>query len=329
VKFLRPFTENILSGVNGVVSGKVEFFGRFKALNVVANAYAENFEFGIDYLNTRYYITDSIKLDRKGVWADNITIKDAEGHTGKAKMALRHTNFKNMTYDISLYDMSNFLVFNVPEKKNPVYYGKVYGTGGGRIWGGAGQTNIDVNVRTNPNSEFTFAIRNEADAGDYKFITFVDKDAVEIKDAEVITERPWERYNNIQTPTIKNKLFVNLTIDATRDALIRLVIDPNTNDQIKAWGQGGVRVQFETGESLKIFGNYVAEKGSYSLNLQDLISKDFILDNGSNIHLQVIQWRLILILKLIIVFRLIFLILTKVLLMKKSLTERLFLFIQH
>ena len=284
VKFLQPFTEKIMSGVNGIVSGKVEFFGRFKALNVVADAYAEDFSFGIDYLNTRFFITDSVKLDKKGVWANNVTVRDSEGHTGKVNMALRHTNFKNMTYDIALYDMSNFLVFNVTEKLNPVYFGKVYGTGGGRIWGGLENTTIDINMRTNPNSNFTFVLRDEEDAGDYKFITFVDKDAVEIKDVEVITERPWERYNNsLNVPAKKHKLIINLQIDATRDALMRMIIDPNTNDQIKAWGEGGVRVAFETDQPLKIFGSYTAEKGSYSLNLQDLISKDFIVDNGSTI----------------------------------------------
>ena len=81
-----------------------------------------------------------------------------------------------MTYDISLYDMSNFLVFNVTEKINPVYFGKVYGTGGGRIWGNSENTTIDINMITNPNSNFTFVLRDEEDAGDYGFITFVDKD---------------------------------------------------------------------------------------------------------------------------------------------------------
>lgn len=283
VEFIQPFTEKIMSGVSGKVTGEVEFFGRFKALNVVANGYAENFGFGIDYLNTRFYITDSVKLDRKGVWVNNATVRDSEGHTGKVNLALRHTNFKNMTYDISLYDMSNFLVFNVTEKINPVYFGKVYGTGGGRIWGNSENTTIDINMITNPNSNFTFVLRDEEDAGDYGFITFVDKDAVEIKDVEVITERPWERYKNMNLPQKKHKLMINLQIDATRDALMRMVIDPNTNDQIKAWGEGGVRVAYETGQDIKIFGSYTAEKGSYSLNLQDLISKDFVVNNGSTI----------------------------------------------
>ena len=283
IDFIQPFTEKIMSGVSGKVSGEVEFFGKFKALNVVANAYAENFNFGIDYLNTRFFITDSVKLNKKGVWANNITVRDSEGHKGKVNLALEHTNFKNMKYDISMFDMSNFLVFNVTENINPVYYGKVFGTGSGRIWGNAESTTIDVNMITNPNSNFTFVLRDEEDAGDYSFITFVDKDAVIIKDVEVITERPWERYSNLKLPDKKHKLIINLQIDARRDALMRMVIDPNTNDQIKAWGEGSVRVAFETGQDLKIFGSYTAEKGSYSLNIQDLISKDFIVDNGSTI----------------------------------------------
>ena len=285
IGFIQPFTEKIMSGVGGRVSGVVEFFGRFKALNVVANAYAENFNFGIDYLNTRYYITDSVKLDKKGIWAKNITIKDKFGHTGKADMALEHTNFKKMKYEITLHDVNNFLVFDVTEKLNPLYYGTVFGTGSGLIKGDGLATTISVNMRTNPNSNFTFALLDEEDAGDYKFITYIDKDATEVKEVEVVTEKPWERFSNINitTPKPKHKLHVNLRIDATRDAMMRLVIDPATNDQIKAWGEGGIRIEYDTNDELGIYGTYTAEKGSYSLNLQDLISKDFIVEEGSSI----------------------------------------------
>ncbi|MFR8632551.1 MAG: hypothetical protein ACLVDW_01645, partial [Barnesiella intestinihominis] len=60
IAFLRPFVSTVMSDISGIASGHIDFFGRFKALNVTGDAYVENLDFGIEYLNTRYNLSDSI-----------------------------------------------------------------------------------------------------------------------------------------------------------------------------------------------------------------------------------------------------------------------------
>lgn len=62
IAFLRPFVSTVMSDISGIASGHIDFFGRFKALNVTGDAYVENLDFGIEYLNTRYNLSDSIHL---------------------------------------------------------------------------------------------------------------------------------------------------------------------------------------------------------------------------------------------------------------------------
>ena len=58
IAFLRPFVSTVMSDISGIASGHIDFFGRFKALNVTGDAYVENLDFGIEYLNTRYNLSD-------------------------------------------------------------------------------------------------------------------------------------------------------------------------------------------------------------------------------------------------------------------------------
>ena len=76
IAFLRPFVSTVMSDISGIASGHIDFFGRFKALNVTGDAYVENLDFGIEYLNTRYNLSDSIHLSPTRIWFDNFTIYD-------------------------------------------------------------------------------------------------------------------------------------------------------------------------------------------------------------------------------------------------------------
>ena len=58
IAFLRPFVSTVMSDISGIASGHIDFFGRFKALNVTGDAYVENLDFGIEYLNPRYNLSD-------------------------------------------------------------------------------------------------------------------------------------------------------------------------------------------------------------------------------------------------------------------------------
>ena len=83
IAFLRPFVSTVMSDISGIASGHIDFFGRFKALNVTGDAYVENLDFGIEYLNTRYNLSDSIHLSPTRIWFDNVTIYDKLKHTAK------------------------------------------------------------------------------------------------------------------------------------------------------------------------------------------------------------------------------------------------------
>ena len=278
--FLNPFTEKILQDVSGHASGSIDFYGRFKALNINGAVRVERFGFGIDYLNTRFYISDSVRLTPDGIFMDNMTMTDVEGHTGRVNGEMRHRNFKNIEYLLTATNMRNMLVYNTTEKQSPVYYGKVYGSGNVTVEGDMQHTDIDINVSTEDHSKFTFVLSNTSEAGEYGFITFVDRS----RSSRAMKRDTLSFPLSVPEPEpLRHSLSLNLQIDATPQIAMNLLMDPATGDMIQASGSGNIRIEYDTFSDMKLYGTYTVEKGNYNFSLQDLITRDFNIVNGSSI----------------------------------------------
>ena len=61
-------------------------------------------------------------------------------------------------------------------------------------------------------------------------------------------------------------------------------MDPIAGDKIKATGSGTVTVVYDSNSDLEVRGKYTLEKGLYNFTLQDIIRKDFIINEGSYIY---------------------------------------------
>lgn len=284
--FLRPFVGKVMQDMSGRATGKINFYGKFSALTVTGDAYLKDVTFGIDYLNTTYHLSDSLHLRPDRIYFDEVVLRDKDNHTAQVRGLITHRHFKDLTYEIGLSNAKNLLVYQVTEQLNPAYFGTVYGSGAAQITGDMTRTSIDVNLRTGPHSRFTYLLDRTETAGDYQFITFVDgmhrKKLTE--DVPENTESPKNvRPSPEALPESPHMLNLNLQIDATPDATFELIMDPATGDVIKANGSGSIRIEYSTLSTMKMYGTYTLDKGSYSFNLQDLIIKDFSITPGSSI----------------------------------------------
>lgn len=288
IAFLRPFVSTVMTDLSGVASGHIDFYGRFKALNVTGDAYVENFNFGIGYLNTRYTLTDSIHLSPTRIWFDNVTVYDKLRHTAKGSGWLSHHNFKDLAYDIAITNARDFLVYDVTERQSPIYYGTIYGSGSALLKGTPGVNQIDVNMSTGDQSKFTFVLSGTEAAGEYDFITFTNSSKPAAETPESLTDSMAIKNNArmLEQTTIQENsiLALNLQIEATNQAKMNLVMDKSTGDMIKATGRGSIRLEYNSmADDMKLYGSYVLEKGNYNFSLQDIITRDFSIKEGSRV----------------------------------------------
>ena len=285
LKFLEHYMKSIANDIKGRATGKVHFYGKFKGLNL-DGAVMTDASMNFDILNTHFAIKDTILLAPTGLTFNNIHISDMEGHSGRMNGYLHFQHFKNLNYRFEI-QANNMLVMNTKESTDMPFYGTVYGTGNALLTGNAIQ-GLDVNVAmtTNRNSIFTYINGSVASATSNQFIKFVDKtprrtiqDSIQIISYYEQLQQKRQEAEEEQKTDIR----LNILVDATPDATMKIIMDPVAGDYISGKGTGNIRTEFYNKGHVKIFGSYQINQGVYKFSLQEVIRKDFVIKNGSTI----------------------------------------------
>lgn len=284
LKFIHHYMSSITPEFNGRATGNVHFYGKFKALTMEGRVLGDA-SMKVEVLNTTFSIKDSIYIEPGGLTFNNNRILDTQGHQGRVSGYLHYEHFKNLEYRFN-FNVDNMLVMNTKESPDFPFYGTVYGTGNATIAGNAQDgVNIDVAMTTNRNTNFTYIKDNVTTAASNQFIRFVDKtprravqDSVRLSDYEIAQKEIEEEEKESDTD-----IRLNLLVDATPDATMKIIMDPIAGDYISGRGTGNIRTEFFNKGDVKMFGNYRISQGVYKFSLQEVIRKDFIIKDGSTI----------------------------------------------
>lgn len=288
VGFMQTFMSAFASHITGYAWGDARLYGTFKEIDMTGRIFAEDLGLNIDITNTRYTASDTIVLQPGLINLEGIELHDINGHTARLSGYLRHTFFKAPVFDFRVTDAREFQCFNGTPKQNPDWYGTVYGNGGATIQGQPGVVNIGAEMTTTAGSHFTFVLSDRLDAEDYTFITFRDvtpaNDSLR-KAASVLPEAVLKLMKrndtNVEAPSAYN---MDIQVNITPEARMTLVMDPVGGDEIRAYGEGNMRLTYQSlDNSINMWGNYTLERGSYNFTLQDIIIKDFTIKPGSTI----------------------------------------------
>lgn len=282
IQFIEQYMNSIATDLKGNASGKVHFYGKFKELTLNGNVMT-NATLKFDFLNTTFAVNDTISLHPIGIDFNKVKIGDTEGHSGIINGNLRYNHFKDIQYHLDI-QVNNMLLMNTHETPDLPFYGTVYGTGNALLTGNAQSgLNANVAITTNRNTIFNYTIGAAAVATSNQFIAFIDKTPRRQQDSIQITTY----FDEIQNKEIDNNsvtdIRLNLLIDATPDATMRIIMDPATDDYISCKGAGNIRTEFYNKGDVKLFGNYKIQQGIYKFSIQEVIRKDFIIKDGSTI----------------------------------------------
>lgn len=292
VGFLQPFMAAFCNRITGYASGEAHLFGTFKLLDMTGDIFAQDLAMDIGFTNTTYHATDSVHITPGRIELNNIVITDDQGKSARLSGLLTHKDFKEPRFTFRVTDARDFLAYDIRPNNEHPWYGKVYGTGSVTISGEPGIVNIGVDMATGAGTDFSFVLSDEEVAADYSFITFRDKTPREAADIEVTDSLQAEpllvrmlrqrvKQSSQDSPTAYAMTF---NIDVTPQARVTLVMDPAGGDKIRATGSGNLRMSYDSAnEELKMYGTYTLQRGSYNFTLQDIIIKDFTIEDGSSI----------------------------------------------
>ncbi len=292
VGFMKPYMEAFTSSVSGYASGDARLFGTFKLIDMTGEIYAEDLKLKLDITNTYYSTTDSIHLTPGRISFGDVTLYDDYGNKAKLDGWVTHECFKRPEFEFRVSNARNFLCFDVTKNINPVWFGKVFCNGMALIKGVPGFIDVNVDISTAPKSEFHFVLSDTEAADEYTFMTFNDRDALtgdlllSVEDPRAASiKRLKEHYERLRREEENPSVYrVNLQVEANPNGEMVLVLDPEGGDQMKARGNGNLRIEYNsTNDDMLMYGTYTLTQGSYNFTLQDIIKKDFTIKPGSSI----------------------------------------------
>ncbi|MDE6277702.1 MAG: translocation/assembly module TamB, partial [Muribaculaceae bacterium] len=138
---------------------------------------------------------------------------------------------------------------------------------------------------------FPFVLAYSLDADEYSFITFRNATPGSTEDSlrlasgalpEAVRKlMARQSQSEEEEPSAYN---MDIHVAITPEARMTLVMDPAGGDEIRAYGEGNMRLTYSSADnSINMWGNYTLDRGSYNFTLQDIIIKDFTIKPGSTI----------------------------------------------
>lgn len=290
IGFLRPYMSAFASDISGYATGKARLWGTFKLIDMVGDIYGEDVSLTLGFTNTTYTTTDSVRLTPGRIDINDLTLRDAAGHTAKLNGWVTHKCFKQPEFRFSITDARDLLVYDVRENPEHPWYGRVYGNGGATVSGVPGLVDINVAMTTAAGSQFTYVLTDALSAQDYNFITFRDRDRARKDSIAAVNAPPplvMEIKRQLEASASggeSSAYRMTFDVDITPQALITLVMDPVGGDRVRTYGSGVLHMFYDShSEDLEMKGTYTVDRGTYNFTLQDIIIKEFTIEPASSI----------------------------------------------
>lgn len=279
VSFIRKYVNNVVKDFSGRGSGEICLFGHWNDPTLKGEAYIHNGRFGIEFLNTYYSFSDTIRFAPDRFEIKNMKVFDEHGNSGYASGWAKHNLLKDFTYQADL-NFQNFLLFNSTEKKNPTFYGQIFGTGSGMIKGTEDEIDISANIQNTDDTKITLNFMDQPEVTEHKFLSFVDKS---MNDDAGYDKSKGE--SNKLSPNNDSGMEMNLNFKLVinEDAYIEAIMDPRSGDKISGRGKGTLDVHYGTENPLRIFGKYAITDGKYDFSLEQLYFLHFNIHEESSI----------------------------------------------
>lgn len=269
---IEPFAKDLVSDIKGLGSGSLRLNGNFNKINLNGEIELFKASFFVDYLKTRYSVSDRIQISNNNILFNNIGVKDEFANEGKLNGIITSRYLKDFNLNLK-FETENFSFLNTNEFDNELFYGKVFA--GGIINFSGPPTNLfmEINARSEKNSVFYIPLFGAEEVNKTDFIQFT-----KFSDIKTNEEDSNGRYDVNLTG-----LSMDFKLEVTPDAEVQLIFDPKVGDIIRGRGNGDLNLSISALGKFEIYGDLIIDEGDYLFTLQNIINKRFKVKKGGSI----------------------------------------------
>ncbi len=267
IKTISGMLSGFSSDIGGLATGSIKLQGTKNEPDITGSIRLLRTYMKVDYLNTKYSFTDEIAINSDNFGFNNLTLYDSLGNTAVVNGKISHKNFKDFVLDLNI-KTQNLSCLNTTFAQNDEFYGNVFFTGDVSVKGAIDDISMKIDGKTEKKTKFTIPLSSTSEVSNSNYITFIDPGDTLIKEPEQESH--------------SSNLSLNLNLTITSDAGIEIIM-PAQSGNIKATGDGYIRLGISPDGDFNIYGDYVISKGSYLFTLQNVINKHFNIKNGGKI----------------------------------------------
>ena len=262
IDILHKFLSDIFSDITGQATGTLKISGDLNAPDLLGKIKLRKASMKVNYTQVTYTIDSAdINFEQDGIDFGRFNIQDRYKNTGTITGKLKEKGFKNLYFDFDL-KTNKLLLIDTKATDNQQFYGKAIGKVNTlKLQGPETNAKLTIDAVSNDSSHIFIPNSISRESGVADFIVFKQYGTEMVKAAK---SSPFN-------------LTVDLTITATNQVQIDVILDELAGDVIKAVGNGILKIRAGTTEPLTIRGRYNIERGNYALNFQNLLHKPFEL----------------------------------------------------
>ena len=279
VGYAQPLLKDIFSEMNGYISGTLTAFGPIDQMKIGSkDTRLDDTWLKIAYTGVPYNAEGGFHMDENGVYFDNINIKDRYDGRGLLTGSINYEYFKNITFDTRIA-VNRIEGIALGENDNPSFYGSIYGTGNLHLTGPIESLVMNINAVTAKPGQLHIPISSASTSPTgsnllkfKKMETFSYVDPYEIFMQKTKTEE--------KSP---NEFTVKLNVAAQPDVEAFVEIDKASGNVLSGRGSGNISLRASS-QVFEINGDYTIESGNYKFAAMNIVSRDFTIQQGSNIR---------------------------------------------
>ncbi len=263
---VEGLVNDYVSNLGGTFSAGLSIKGSFEEPRIRGRVDFNRAKLTLNYLQTRYTFDHSVSFNKSRIPIRNLKLVDHRGNKAEVNGVIKHDAFNDFNLDLNL-KAENFHALNTTQKDNEVYYGQAYASGYVNFTGPLDNIQIEMQVNSEKNTVINLPVSDEGTYSGHDFINFTDK------------PNYYRKEYNVDFGGIN----LDMELDITPDALVRIIFDPRAGDVLKGRGTGDIKMAITSAGEFNMYGSYTVNSGDYLFTAFDIVKKQFELKEGGTI----------------------------------------------
>lgn len=282
VAFMNGFLKSTFRDINGSVDGTLHVVGPLSDVGLEGDM-ATDMALTLRPTSVRYRVSkeDTLRFRPYQFVFRDVGIADSLGNKGRLNGRVTHRNMKNFGYDFQI-DADKLLLYEERDWNSDKFMGTVFGDGRVRIQGSDGHPlHINAEVTPTRGSVFAYDAATPDAITSSGFITFHDPSTRQDMDTLAADSAADRLAGWLDDYT--GDVFMDANIHMNPQCELRLRMDQTNDAYISAFGTGNLQAHYYNKGPFTLDGTYNIASGRYRLYLQDIIYRDLLLQDGSNV----------------------------------------------